>query len=80
MKLTPGIEKTDGVMGGEACIAGTPIAVWILESYRRMGWSEARILENYPTLPAPDLVNAWEYVEANREEVARAIQEEEAGA
>jgi uncharacterized protein (DUF433 family) len=74
---TTGIEKTPGVVGGDACIAGTRIPVWVLENFRRMGLSEAQILENYPTLHAADLVNAWRYVETNRVEVNDAIQANE---
>ena len=71
----PGIEKTAGVVGGEARIVRTRIPVWMLENYRRLGWSEARILDNYPTLCAVDLVSAWAYVDAHREEIERAIHE-----
>lgn len=48
----PGIEKTPGVAGGAACVVRTRILVWVLEGYRRLGWSEAHLLENYPTLRA----------------------------
>ena len=71
----PGIEKTPGVVGGDACIVRTRIPVWALENYRRLGWSEAQILENHPTLRVVDLVNTWAYVEAHREEIDRAIAE-----
>jgi uncharacterized protein (DUF433 family) len=71
----PGIEKTPGVLGGEACIVRTRIAVWMLENYQRMGWSEARILENYPTLRAADLVNAWAYANAHADEIEQAIRQ-----
>jgi len=71
----PGIEKITNVMGGEACIVRTRIPVWALDNYRRLGWSEATILENFPTLRAADLVNAWAYADAHREEIDRAIQE-----
>ena len=74
----PGIEKTAGVVGGDARIMRTRIPVWVLENYRRLGWSEARILENYPTLQAVDLVNAWAYVDAHREDIEQAIRENEA--
>jgi uncharacterized protein (DUF433 family) len=74
----PGIEKTPGVAGGEACIVRTRVPVWVLENYRRLGWSEARILENYPTLRAVDLVNAWAYAEAHASEIEQAIQDNEA--
>jgi uncharacterized protein (DUF433 family) len=73
----PGIEKTPGVAGGEACIVRTRIPVWVLEGYRRLGWSEARILESYPTLRAADLVNAWAYVDAHKDEIEVALKENE---
>jgi len=74
----PGIEKTPGVVGGEARIMRTRIPVWVLENYRRLGWREAEILDNYPTLRAVDLVNAWAYVDAHSEEIEKAIQANEA--
>lgn len=74
----PGVEKNTGVAGGAACIVRTRIPVWTLENYRRQGWSEARILENYPTLRAVDLVNAWAYADAHKGEIEQAIRENEA--
>jgi len=73
----PGIEKTPGVMGGDACIIRTRIAVWSLEGYRRLGWSEAELLENFPTLRAIDLVQAWAYVAAHPHEIEQALLEHE---
>lgn len=73
----PGVEKTKGVAGGDACIVRTRIPVWTLENYRCLGWSEAGILDNYPSLRAVDLVNAWAYVDAHREEIDQAIRENE---
>jgi uncharacterized protein (DUF433 family) len=73
----PGVEKTPGVAGGAACVVRTRIPVWVLEGYRRMGWSEARILENYPTLRAADLVNSWAYADAHPDEIEQAIRENE---
>jgi uncharacterized protein (DUF433 family) len=74
----PGIEKTSGVMGGAACVVRTRIAVWVLEGYRRLGWTEAKILANYPTLRAADLVHAWAYVDVHRQEIDEAIRQNEA--
>lgn len=68
-----GIEKTAGVSGGEACIVRTRIPVWSLENYRRLGWTEAAMLENFPSLRAADLVNAWAYADAHAEELDKAI-------
>lgn len=72
-----GINKTPGVMGGDACIKQTRIPVWLIVSYRRLGLSEAKILDNYPTLFAADLANAWTYAEAYPEEIEAAIQKHE---
>ena len=74
----PGIEKTPGVCGGAPCIMRTRIPVWVLEQYRRQGASEADVLRAYPTLRAEDLVNAWAYVRAHRDEIDQQIQENEA--
>ncbi len=72
-----GIEKTSGVMGGDACIRQTRIPVWLLVSLRDQGASEAYLLEDYPTLTAADLVNAWLYVETYPEEIEEAIARQE---
>jgi uncharacterized protein (DUF433 family) len=73
----PGIEKTPNVSGGDACVVRTRIAVWMLDGYRRIGWSEAKILESYPTLRAADLVNAWAYADAHTAEIDAGIAEHE---
>ena len=74
-RVFPGIEKTPGVCGGSACIAGTRIPVWGLEEARRLGAMEAELLVSYPTLRAEDLANAWAYVQGHREEIDRDIRE-----
>jgi uncharacterized protein (DUF433 family) len=74
----PGIEKTPEVVGGAACVVRTRIPVRALENYRRLGWSEARVLENYPTLRAADLVNAWAYADAHADEIEEEILANEA--
>ena len=73
----PGIETTSGVCGGEARIVRTRIPVWVLEQARRLGVSEADLLRSYPTLRAEDLVHAWAYARAHREEIERQIRENE---
>ena len=74
----PGIESTPGVCGGEACIVGTRIPVWVLERARRLGVIEAELLRCYPTLRAEDLGNAWAYARGHAEEIDRDIRENEA--
>ncbi|MGL5808037.1 MAG: DUF433 domain-containing protein [Xenococcaceae cyanobacterium] len=73
-----GIEKTPDVVGGDACITGTRIPVWDLVQYRQIGASDAKILEAYPHLTASDLHNAWVYAEAFADEIAAAIEANEA--
>jgi uncharacterized protein (DUF433 family) len=73
----PGIEKLPGVVGGDACVVRTRIPVWSLENYRRLGWSEAEILENFPSLRAADLVNAWAYGDSHQDEINQAIRSHE---
>ncbi len=72
-----GVEKRPGVCGGDACIVRTRIPVWTLERYRRLGWTEAQILDNFPVLRAADLVNAWAYVDAHVQEVETSMRENE---
>ena len=76
-QLGSGIESTPGVCGGDSCVAGTRIPVWTLEQYRRLGLSEARILDAFPSLRAADLVNVWSYVADHPDEVERQIRENE---
>lgn len=45
----PGIDPTEGVAGGDLCIAGTRIPVWVLEQARRLGPSEQELLLSYNT-------------------------------
>jgi uncharacterized protein (DUF433 family) len=73
----PGIESTPGVCGGEPCIIRTRIPVWVLERARQLGSSEADLLRAYPVLRAQDLVNAWAYGEAHREEIEQEIRQNE---
>lgn len=69
-----GIEKTPGVCGGSACIAGTRITVWGLVEARRIGYSEADLLTSYPSLTATDLAHAWTYAAVAVDEIETEIQ------
>ena len=73
-----GIAKVSGVMGGDACIANTRLPVWLFVSLRQQGASDAELLEAYPHLTAADLVNVWAYADAHPEEIAIALQEQDA--
>jgi uncharacterized protein (DUF433 family) len=65
--------------GGDDCVQGTRIQVWVLDNSRRLGMTDAQILSTYPSLTPPDLEAAGDYVAANREEIAQAIRENEEG-
>lgn len=73
----PGIESTPGVCGGEPRIVRTRITVWILEQARRLGTSEAELLQAYPALRAEDLTNAWAYVRSHQQEIEEQIRANE---
>jgi len=76
-EIAPGIWSTPDVVGGDPCIRHTRIPVSGLEEYRHLGMSDADLLENYPSLTAYDLDNAWAYVKAHPDEIDRLIEEDE---
>lgn len=69
----PGIDFQDHVCGGSARVIRTRIPVWLLESLRRQGKTDAELLGAYPSLNAEDLTNAWNYARTHREEMNREI-------
>jgi len=73
----PGIDSGPDVCGGEPCIVRTRIPVWLLEQARRLGTSEQELLEDYPSLRAEDLVNAWAYVRIHGAEIDEQIRANE---
>jgi len=73
----PGIKTDPTVAGGEPCILRTRIPVWALVQARKLGATEADLLNSYPGLRAEDLVNAWGYYRLHRDEIDRQIDENE---
>jgi len=73
------ITKTPGLCGGDACIQGHRIPVWVLAGYKRIGANDAEILTYYPQLVEADLAAAWDYAAAHPQEIDQAIAENEAG-
>jgi len=67
------IEKTTGVCGGAARIAGTRIPVWQLVAARETGASEGQLLMDFPRLEARNLVDAWAYAADHPEEIRAQI-------
>ena len=76
--LAARIHKTPEVIGGDACIGKTRIAVWMLVNARKLGMTDEEIRTRYdPPLSQADLDAAWEYYHQNREEIEQAIRENE---
>ncbi len=76
--VVPGVETHPDVAGGEPCIRGTRIPVWVLVQAKKLGASEADLLRSYPDLRAEDLVHAWAYHRLHPDEIELQIQENEA--
>ena len=72
------ISKQHDRCGGDACIRETRIPVWGLIEARRLGLTDEKLLEAYPSLQSADLEVAWEYACANPLEVERNIWENQA--
>ncbi len=73
------ISKKPDRCGGDACIRETRIPVWVLENFRRLGSSDADLLQWYPGLTPADLEAAWEYAAAHVDEMDEVIRENEEG-
>ena len=74
----PGIDTLDGVCGGEPTLVRTRIPVWLLEQARRLGATDADLLQAYPALRAEDLASAWAYVRSHRDEIDRQMRDHDA--
>lgn len=59
--------------GVEACIRDTNINVWGLVSWRRLGLSDAEIVESIRGLTPEDLAEAWAYHAEHPEEIEEFI-------
>src|SRR5436190_22950920 len=74
----PGIVVTEDVCGGEARIAGTRIPVWVIAALNAQGLEPLAILKAYPTLGADQVEKALSYAVSHREEIEKAIADNEA--
>jgi len=69
----PPITRTPGVCGGDACIRGRRITVWLLVEARRLGSSDEELLQDYSDLNRADLDAAWKYAAEHPIEIERSI-------
>jgi uncharacterized protein (DUF433 family) len=70
---TPIIQKTLDVCGGDACIRNTRIPVWLIVNARRLGETDAGLLDDYPDLTQADLDACWDYYRARPVEIEQCI-------
>lgn len=49
------------ILGGKPCVRGTRLSVELIVGYVRMGWTYARIIDNYPHLTVEDIKACVEY-------------------
>jgi uncharacterized protein (DUF433 family) len=72
------IRKTANVLGGDARILDTRIAVWMLVRAWQLGLTDEQIRNRYqPPLTEADLAAAWRYYDTHREEIEDTIWENE---
>lgn len=67
------IEQRPGVQGGDACIVGTRIPVWVLAAMHKRGDTVEDILEAYPHLTAAQVYAALSYYYDHRAETDAVI-------
>ena len=73
----PSVISTPNVCGGSPRLIRTRIPLWVLHRMRQHGFSEAKILESFPTLTPGDLAQAWAYIAMHKTEIEKEIEENE---
>jgi len=73
MQPTYHIERRPGVQGGDACVAGTRVPVWVLAAMHKRGDTAEEILEAYPHLTAAQVHAALSYYYDHRAEIDAVI-------
>jgi uncharacterized protein (DUF433 family) len=58
-----------GIQGGDPCIKGTRVPVWVLAAMHKQGDTPEEILEAYPDLSAAQVYAALSYYYLHREDV-----------
>jgi uncharacterized protein (DUF433 family) len=72
------INRTPGVVGGDACIRDTRIPVWTLIQLNKLGRGNDELVTDFPGLTDSDLTAAWQYYREHTAEIDAAITAEEA--
>ncbi|MCD5408182.1 DUF433 domain-containing protein [Candidatus Bipolaricaulota bacterium] len=61
MKLSSRIVSNPEICGGEPCVAGTRIPVWVVLSHLATGEDIDTVLRNFPRLTREDILACLEY-------------------
>lgn len=73
------ISKTVRVLGGDACIRGTRIPVWLLVQMRDAGLDASETKSHFDQLITDaDLIAAWDYYNSHKDEIDENIRRNEA--
>jgi uncharacterized protein (DUF433 family) len=70
-----GITCIPGVCGGDPCIEGTRMAVWILYQAKLKGVSDGDLLKRHPFLSRRNLENAWAFTKEHLAEIEESIRD-----
>jgi uncharacterized protein (DUF433 family) len=70
---TPAIQKTPNICGGNACIRNTRIPVWLIINARRLGGTDAGLLDDYPGISQADVDACWDYYREHPIEIEQSI-------
>lgn len=73
----PNIIRHPRFRGGQPIVKGTSIPVWCIVVQWQFYKNLERVRRAYPSLDIPKIQEALAFYEANREEIDRAIQENE---
>lgn len=65
------------VCGGEPCIRGTRIPLWVLYRAKQRGDTNNHLRKKYPILKTIPLAQIMEYAETQQTDLERAIRENE---
>lgn len=59
-KATSLVSMNKAICGGEPCVSGTRIPLRLLFRFRKKGFSDEQIIEQFPILSAEQLAAIWE--------------------
>ena len=75
--IAPGVFRTPGVAGGEACLGATRIPVFRVVKFLLEGVPESEILEIFPSLSMIDIEMAKRYYNDHSTEIKNQIEADE---